>query len=176
MTSLLRDYCLESKLVVNMVKTKVVMVKTKVVVFKMGCRKSQPERWYYDGNFMIIVCMVNVNPIWAATWQNQQSDCAPSEDSDQHGHPPSLIRVFAVCLMGSLGPKLSSCGHSDQTGRMPRLIWVFAGRTLILLVLSCRGSYTTASKFLCNTIFHAGNSTTLPEKHKFRFNHINNQQ
>ena len=23
--------------------------------------------------------------IWAATWQNQQSDCAPSEDSDQPG-------------------------------------------------------------------------------------------
>ena len=30
---------------------------------------------------------------------------------------------------------------SDQTGRMPRLIWVFAGRTVTLLVLSCRGSY-----------------------------------
>ena len=29
---------------------------------------------------------------------------------------------------------------SDQTGRMHRLIWVFAGRTFILLVLSCRGS------------------------------------
>ena len=29
---------------------------------------------------------------------------------------------------------------SDQTGRMPKLIWVFAGRTLILFVLSCRGS------------------------------------
>ena len=26
---------------------------------------------------------------------------------------------------------------SDQTGRMTRLIWVFAGRTAILLVLSC---------------------------------------
>ena len=25
---------------------------------------------------------------------------APSEDSDQPGHPPSLIRVFAVCSMG----------------------------------------------------------------------------
>ena len=24
--------------------------------------------------------------------------CAPSKDSDQPGHPPSLIRVFAVCL------------------------------------------------------------------------------
>ena len=29
---------------------------------------------------------------------------------------------------------------SDQPGWMPRLIWVFAGRTLILLVLSCHGS------------------------------------
>ena len=33
---------------------------------------------------------------WAATWQNQQCGCALSEDSDQPGHPPSLIRVFAV--------------------------------------------------------------------------------
>ena len=39
---------------------------------------------------------------------------------------------------------------SDQTGRMSRLIWVFAGRTLIWLVLSCRGSnaHETAA-FLC---------------------------
>ena len=33
---------------------------------------------------------------WAATWQNQQNECTPSEDSDQPGHPPSLNRVFAV--------------------------------------------------------------------------------
>ena len=32
----------------------------------------------------------------ATTWQNQQNGCATSEDSDQPGHPPSLIRVFAV--------------------------------------------------------------------------------
>ena len=38
---------------------------------------------------------------WATTWQNQQNECAPSEDSDQPGHPPRLIRVFAVRLMGS---------------------------------------------------------------------------
>ena len=36
----------------------------------------------------------NIN--WVATWQNQQNDCAPSEDSDQPGHPPNLISVFAV--------------------------------------------------------------------------------
>ena len=35
---------------------------------------------------------------WATTWQNQQSDCAPSEDSDQPVHPPSLFRVFAVYM------------------------------------------------------------------------------
>ena len=33
---------------------------------------------------------------WAATWQNQQSEWAPSEDSEHPGHPSSLIRVFAV--------------------------------------------------------------------------------
>ena len=32
---------------------------------------------------------------------------------------------------------------SDQTGRMPRLIWVITGRTLTLLVLSCSGSFTS---------------------------------
>ena len=30
----------------------------------------------------------------------------------------------------------------DQTGQMPRLIWVFAGSTLTSLVFSCRGSNT----------------------------------
>ena len=39
--------------------------------------------------------------IWAATWQNQQNECAISEDSDQPGRPPSLIRVFAVRSMDS---------------------------------------------------------------------------
>ena len=37
--------------------------------------------------------------------------CAPSEDSDQPGHSPSLIRVFAVCSVGSWGPNVSSCGQ-----------------------------------------------------------------
>ena len=40
--------------------------------------------------------VISIFFIWAASWQNQQNGCAPSEDSDQPGHPPSLIRVFAV--------------------------------------------------------------------------------
>ena len=58
--------------------------------------------------------------------------CAPSEDSDQPGHKESL---------GSLATQWVHSEDSDQTGRMPRLIWVFAGRTVILLVLSWGGSY-----------------------------------
>ena len=38
---------------------------------------------------------------WATTWQNQQNECASSEDSDKPGHLPRLIRVFAVHSVGS---------------------------------------------------------------------------
>ena len=37
--------------------------------------------------------------------------CAPSEDSDEPGHSPSLIRVFAVRFMGSLGTTFTSGGQ-----------------------------------------------------------------
>ena len=37
---------------------------------------------------------------------------------------------------------------SDQIGQMPKLIWVFAGRTLTLLVLSCRDS-VVVTKGVC---------------------------
>ena len=35
----------------------------------------------------------------------------PSEDSDQPGHPPNLIRDFVVRSMGSLGPSFASGGQ-----------------------------------------------------------------
>ena len=38
---------------------------------------------------------------------------------------------------------------SDQTGRMSRLIWVFAGRTVILLVLSWGGSIISTTWHFC---------------------------
>ena len=56
---------------------------------------------------------------------------APSEDSDQPGHSPSLIKVFDVRSMCSKDPSFlhADSENSDQTERMPRLILVFAGRT-----------------------------------------------
>ena len=46
--------------------------------------------------------------------------------------------------MGIKDPSFLHAYSEDfgHIGRMPRLIWVFAGRTAILLVLSCRGTYT----------------------------------
>ena len=42
--------------------------------------------------------------------------------------------------LGSSATQWAHSEYSDQTGRMSRLIWVFAGRTVILLVLSWRCS------------------------------------
>ena len=46
--------------------------------------------------------------------------------------------VFAVRMKKAwvLSYPMGHSEYSDQAGQMPRLIWVFAGRTLILLVLS----------------------------------------
>ena len=48
--------------------------------------------------------------------------------------------LFAWRKLGSLATHWVHSEDSDQTGQMPRLIWVFAGRTVILLVLSWGGS------------------------------------
>ena len=57
--------------------------------------------------------------------------CAPSEDSDQPGHLPSLIRVSAIhikkpCVLGDV---LSVLRKFDQTGRKPILISDFVWHT-----------------------------------------------
>ena len=39
-------------------------------------------------------------------------------------------------MLGSLATHWAHSKDSDQTGQIPRLIWVFAGRTLILLKVS----------------------------------------
>ena len=53
--------------------------------------------------------------------------------------------------LGSLATHWAHSEDSDQTGRMPRLIWVFAGRTVILLVLSW-GGWNHGSHYDYNTI------------------------
>ena len=49
----------------------------------------------------------------------------------------------------SLGTHWAHSEDSDQTGRMPKLIWVFAWRTVILLVLSWGGTFYSAIVEMC---------------------------
>ena len=70
----------------------------------MACeqsRLSMTQQYFCAGMWEKSRSLVFMEDSWAATWQNQQNECAPSEDSDQPGYPLSLIRVFAVHLMGS---------------------------------------------------------------------------
>ena len=49
--------------------------------------------------------------------------CAPSEDSDQPGHAPSLTRVFSVCFKGTKDPALLQADSKDAQAD-PSLHWV----------------------------------------------------
>ena len=75
----------------------------------------------------------HIRTVWVATWQNQRNGCAPSEDSDQPGR--------SDCALSE---------DSDKTGWMPRLIWVFAGRTAISLFCHV-ASHFTISEIIKNS-------------------------
>ena len=81
----------------------------------------------YGFYFFCMACYVCTEPPRDKT--NKMT--APSEDSDQPGHLPSLMRVFAVSKYPSFLHADSE--DSDQTGWVPRLIWVFAGGTCIFI-------------------------------------------
>ena len=87
---------------------------------------------------------VEVFSIWAASRKTNKKACASIKDSDQPGHPPRLIRVFAVCLKKHWAlsfPNERTAKTLIRLGGCPG--WsVFAWCTVILLVLSWGGSYT----------------------------------
>ena len=53
----------------------------------------------------------------------------------------SVSSLSAWRKLGSWATHLAHSKDSDQTGRMIRLMWVFAGRTVILLILTWGGSF-----------------------------------
>ena len=84
---------------------------------------------------------------WVTACQNQQNDkcaqrrlrsvwkSAQSDLSLRCPHEEPWVLSYPLSTQQTL----------DQTGWMPRLIWDFAGRTVILLVLSRGGSYLNSS-------------------------------
>ena len=97
--------------------------KRKHIVFHTSVSWQQAliEPWHDNTNKMCVRPLktrisLGIRPVWSASslsaWRNH----------------------------GSLTTQWVHSKDSDQTWRMPRLIWVFARRKLIVLVLSCRGS------------------------------------
>ena len=69
--------------------------------------------------------------------------CAPNKDSDQPGHPPSLIRVFTVHMKKPwvyLSYPLSAWRTLIRLGRCPGWSESLLGAQVTLLVLSWGGS------------------------------------
>ena len=98
----------------------------------------------YFGHFSVLIkvshCMNNqfepphTKPAkWLCTQQRLRSAWA-SAWSDQ-------CPLSAWRKLGCLATHWVHSEDSDQTGQMPRLIWVFAGHTVILLVLPWGGSF-----------------------------------
>ena len=87
------------------------------------------------------------------------SECAPWEDSDQLGHPPSLKSESSLCTPWvAKDPSFlhTDSEDSDQTGRMPRSESLL-GAHAILLVLSWGGSneivlFQIQTHLLCNVL------------------------
>ena len=77
--------------------------------------------------------------IWLCAQRRLRSAWA-SAQSDQIRPVWSESSLSTWRNLGSLPTHWAHSEDSDQTGRMPRLIWVFAGPTSILMVLSWCGS------------------------------------
>ena len=70
---------------------------------------------------------------WAASWQNQQNGmCAQQTLSSAWASAQSdQSSLSAWWKPGPLATHWVHSEDSDQTGKMPRLTWVFAGRTSV---------------------------------------------
>ena len=92
--------------------------------------------------------------------------CAPSEDSDQPGYPPSLIRVFAIRMK-----KTWVLSYPLSAQRRPRLDWADAQADLILCwahshfvgFVMRRLKYLTSSQSSAIIAFIAFNTKWEPE-------------
>ena len=96
--------------------------------------------WVNDSYWISFYCFIIIEPRY---YKTNKVSVRPAKTQISLGIRP-VWSESSLSAWGNLGFLATHGAHSedsDQTGRMPRLIWVFAGRTFIVLVLSCRGSY-----------------------------------
>ena len=107
------------------------------------CVRTKSAYTVFWSSFVSISDFTNFTKTFEQTHDKTNKITCAQRDSDQSWHPPSLIRVFAVRTKKAwvLSYSLSAQQRLLSDWRIPRLIWVFAGPTSILLILSCAGSF-----------------------------------
>ena len=111
------------------------------------------KNWYLGYHEYHVYIKINSSSVKVATEFEPRHDktnkvsMRPAKTQINLGVRPvwSESSLSAWRKSGSLATHLTQSEDSDQTGRMPRLIWVFAGRTVTLLVLTCRDSFNEFS-------------------------------
>ena len=125
---------------------------------------SSDTKYFYDwsisnssntpiSNDLLTVRTKKEFTVWATSWQNQQNGICPTKTQISQGirRDWSESSLFAWSKIRSLA---THCAHSedwsdwadaqadlslwDQTGRMPRLIWVFVGFVMRRLICTKR--------------------------------------
>ena len=100
--------------------------------------------------------------------------CAPSKDSDQPGHPCSLMGVFAMCVKKALVLKYPFSVHERlvRLDRLPRLICVLAGPRSFHWFCQAAASVFIIHlyKYMHDSSSHAPISSNTHRTHLFSFN------
>ena len=79
----------------------------------------------------VLLCIC-INTIWATSWQNLTKwHVRPAKTRNSLGICPVWSEISLCTQWVAKDPRFlhGDSEDSDQTGRMPRLIWVFAGHT-----------------------------------------------
>ena len=112
-------------------------------------RNNTNIEWALHLRFSIAICMKRNFNLLILQYRNEpqhdktnKMSVRPAKTRISLGiHPVwSESSLCAQCVAKDPSFLHADSEDSDQTGWMPRLIWVSAGRTVILLVLSCRSS------------------------------------
>ena len=116
---------------------------------------------------------IQITYTWAASCQNQHNDLCPQRDSDQSGHPPILIRVFAVRMKKnwvlsyplSAQRRLWSDWADVQADLSIRPVWSESSlKAVILLVMSWGGSNFENVANRSNTSLNVNRNDNVPSK------------
>ena len=104
-------------------------------------QKCNPQ----DFKFYLSKLIGKIFPPVVEVWFELQHDktnkvaCVPSKDSDQPGHPPSLIRVIVVRMKKAwvLSYPLSASEDSDQSEWMPMLWLILCLFSVLFCIVYC---------------------------------------